>query len=447
MGELNLQTFSAQAALGGSFIALHQDTLAPFFINIANPAGLAGVKLTTFEVGGQGTFSKLSTSTNYQNKKSINFSYGSVAFPLKRFGGAAFGIMPYSSVGYKIVSTSENAVIGNITNTFEGDGGISKAFIGSGVKPFKNQYTKFIHSNYADTLIKYHKTSKYKFVKFKKQLLSEFSIGASANYLFGLINQTTKIIYPGSITFYNTKRQQSIQVNDFVFNFGAQSHFTIDSVKFGKTRRALKQKVSIGFGYFINTSSVINAKQTNLIYNYALDGFGFERPRDTILNAQSSKGSITLPLEMGLGLSVKKGEKLNVLLDFATTQWKDFKYFDSPSANFKNTFRISGGLNYVPNKLAYGSSNYIKRIHYRLGASYSDGYLDLKNTTIINYFVSAGLGLPFGIGRFDDVSMINISVQYGKMGTIKNNLLQEDYVRVLLGFTFNKRWFIKPKYD
>jgi hypothetical protein len=26
-------------------------------------------------------------------------------------------------------------------------------------------------------------------------------------------------------------------------------------------------------------------------------------------------------------------------------------------------------------------------------------------------------------------------------------LLQEDYVRVVLGFTFNKRWFIKYKYD
>jgi len=146
---------------------------------------------------------------------------------------------------------------------------------------------------------------------------------------------------------------------------------------------------------------------------------------------------------MGFGVSVKKGEKLTVLMDAATTNWSNFKYFNVPSNDFKNTYRISAGLNYVPNKLAYGSANYIKRVQYRLGVSYSDGYLDLKNTSIKNYFVSAGLGLPVGIGRFDDIAVVNISAQYGKMGTISNNLLQEEYVRLVLGFTFNKRWFIK----
>ncbi len=134
-------------------------------------------------------------------------------------------------------------------------------------------------------------------------------------------------------------------------------------------------------------------------------------------------------------------------MDAATTNWSGFKYFNSPTNDFANSFRVSAGLNYVPNKLAYGTSNYIKRIQYRLGVSYSDGYLDLKNTKISNAFVSAGLGLPVGIGRFDDIAVVNISAQYGKMGSVTNNLLQEEYVRLVLGFTFNKRWFIKYKYD
>lgn len=447
IGELNLQTFAAPAAMGGSFIAYHQDTIAPFTINAANPAGLAGIRLSIFELGGQSQFTRISSESASIKKKNTNFSYGSVGFPLKRFGGAAFGIMPYSTVGYKITSSREEANIGTMTYVFQGDGGINKAFFGAGVKPFKNTIWKFYNSAQADTLIKYNATSKYKRKKFVKQLLSELSIGATGNYLFGSINQTTDIIYPGSITYFNSKRQRSIQVNDFTFNGGLQTHFTIDSVKHHGQHRLLKQKIKIGVGAFINSPMGIHAKQSNIIYNYSLDGFGIERPKDTILNSQGNSGTIKLPLEMGIGFSIKKGEKLTVLMDAATTKWSGFKYFDTPSVDFKNSYRISAGINYVPNKLAYGSANYIKRVQYRFGISYSDGYLDLKNTAIRNYFVSAGLGLPVGIGRFDDIALINISAQYGKMGTISNNLLQEDYVRLVLGFTFNKRWFIKYKYD
>lgn len=447
LGELNLQTFATPVAMGGTFIAYHQDTIAPFFINAANPAGLAGIKLTTFELGGQANFTKISSNESSINKKNINFSYGSVGFPIKRFGGAAFGIMPYTTVGYKITSTQEYTGVGTMNYIFNGNGGVNKVFLGLGLKPFKKQTSKFYNSALADSLIKYRETSKYKRKKLIKQLVSEFSIGGTANYLFGTINQTTDVIYPGTITYFNSKRERSIQVSDFTFNGGLQTHFTIDSIKSKGQHRLLKQKIKIGFGFFVNIPSSISAKQNNIIYNYTIDGFGIERPKDTVLNSQNIAGTVKLPLEMGVGFSIKKGEKLNLLMDAATTNWSGFKYFDTPSADFKNSYRVSAGLNYIPNKLAYGSSNYIKRIQYRLGVSYSDGYLDLKNTSISNYFISAGLGLPVGIGRFDDIAIVNISAQYGKMGTVNNKLLQEDYVRLVLGFTFNKRWFIKYKYD
>ena len=447
LGELNVQTFATPVAMGGTFIAYHQDTIAPFFINAANPAGLAGIRLTTFELGGQANFTKISSSESSINKKNINFSYGSVGFPIKRIGGAAFGIMPYSTVGYKITSTQEYAGVGTMNYIFDGNGGVNKVFLGLGVNPFKKQISKFYNSALADTLIKYKEINKYKRKKLGKQLLSELSIGGTANYLFGTINQTTDVIYPGTITYFNSKRERSIQVSDFTFNGGLQTHFTIDSIKSKGQRRLLKQKIKIGFGFFINTPSSIRAKQNNIIYNYSVDGFGIARSKDTILNSQNIAGTIKLPLEMGVGFSIKKGEKLTVLMDAATTNWSGFKYFDAPSNDFKNSYRVSAGLNYIPNKLAYGSSNYIKRIQYRLGVSYTDGYLDLKNTAISNYFVSAGLGLPVGIGRFDDIAIVNISAQYGKMGTVNNKLLQEEYVRLVLGFTFNKRWFIKYKYD
>jgi hypothetical protein len=454
VGELNLQSFAAPAAMGGSFIAYQQDSIAPYYINAANPASLAGLRYTVFELGGQAQFTKISSSTTSIDKRNMNFSYGSIGFPIKRIGGAAFGVMPYSTVGYNITSKEDVAGVGEMKYIFNGDGGINKVFLGTGLKPFKKAGSRFSRSALSDSLRKNHFAAKYKRKKFGKQLLSDLSLGITANYLFGSINQTTDVIYPGSITYYNVKRQRSIHVSDFAFNAGLQTSFLIDSIRYhGKDslkrghRRSFRLPIKVGMGLFVNTPSSINAKQNNIIYNYALDGFGIERPRDTVLNSQDNKGTIKLPLEIGVGFSMKKGEKLTVLMDAAMTNWSGFKYFEAPNTDFKNSYRVSVGLNYVPNKLAYGSSNYIKRIHYRLGATYSDGYLDLKNTKISNYAVTAGLGLPVGIGRFDDVAVVNISAQYGRMGSVSNNLLQEDYLRIILGFTFNKRWFIKYKYD
>ena len=447
-GELNSQTFASQAAMGNSFIAYQQDSIAPFFINVANPAGLSGIKLTVLELGGQVQFTKISSSTSAIKKTNSNFSYGSIGFPIKKIGGAAFGIMPFSTVGYKITSIQDEPLVGgNMKYIYNGDGGLNKAFIGFGCKPFRRQEYKFQRSDFADSLVKYNKTSKYKKIKFVKQLLSNFSIGATANYVFGTINQTTNIVYPSQILYFNSKRQRSTQVNDFTFNGGIQTSFTIDSLKKKGKKTILKEKITFGTGFFINTPTSLNAKQNRIIYNYSLDGFGIERPKDTILNSQNISGAIKLPLEMGVGLSFKKGEKITVLIDGAITNWSGYKNFDDPNTEFNNSFRVSVGLNYVPNKLAFGSSNYVKRIHYRIGASYTDGYLDLKNTKIRNYSISAGLGLPVGIGRFDEIGVVNISAQYGKLGTTTNNLLQEEYVRLTLGFTFNKRWFIKYKYD
>ncbi|MBL7932056.1 MAG: hypothetical protein JNL60_09140, partial [Bacteroidia bacterium] len=103
------------------------------------------------------------------------------------------------------------------------------------------------------------------------------------------------------------------------------------------------------------------------------------------------------------------------------------------------------GINYVPEKYAAGTNAFIKKINYRLGVSYQTGYILVNNLSVSDYYVSAGVGLPVGIGRLS--SMVNISAQYGVMGTTDANSLKQNYWRINFGFTFCDRWFQKFRYD
>jgi hypothetical protein len=199
--------------------------------------------------------------------------------------------------------------------------------------------------------------------------------------------------------------------------------------------------------YIYNGATFNNSNYTltnnTFIYNYTIQQ-GNESIRDTVLFQTDKQGDITLPPEQGFGIGFKKGERLNIVADFAVTNWQDFKYLDAIN-EFKNNTRVSVGASFLPEKYAVGNLSYFRRIIYRMGASYQSGYIDIKKTLLADYSITAGIGLPVGIGRSS--SMVNISTQYGQMGTSVNNLVKDNYWRINIGFTFCDRWFQKFKYD
>jgi hypothetical protein len=106
---------------------------------------------------------------------------------------------------------------------------------------------------------------------------------------------------------------------------------------------------------------------------------------------------------------------------------------------------MAAGFNYVPEKYAAGRRAFFRRVNYRLGLSHETGFATINGNTISNSFLTAGLGIPVGVGRTS--SMVHASLQVGRMGLTGNGLIQEDYVRVHFGFTFCDRWFQKFRYD
>jgi hypothetical protein len=51
--------------------------------------------------------------------------------------------------------------------------------------------------------------------------------------------------------------------------------------------------------------------------------------------------------------------------------------------------------------------------------------------------------LPLG-GAFSNA---NVGVEFGKRGTKKASLIEENYTNLLLSLSLNDRWFIRRKYD
>ncbi|MDO9001716.1 MAG: hypothetical protein Q7W45_18250 [Bacteroidota bacterium] len=447
LGDISPTTFAHNAGMGGTYVAYKPDSIMPIFINAGNPAAYALIKLTCLEVGGTFVNSKFTGNNSSLTKWSTNFAYGSLGFPVRSNGGACFGIMPFSSVGYDLKNTVDEQGIGTVNYLYSGSGGLNKAFLGYGLMPFQNRLKNFRKKNlYIADSIKHLSATSYKIKDFGSKLLSDFSLGLNVNYLFGSIQQNSRVIYPNSLNYNNTFRESALNVGDFTGNFGAQTAITIDSVKQSGTnkRRALNEKVKFTFGYFMALNNTLKVKYDATIYNYILNGFGQEITRDTVLSNSNQKGNVTLPLEQGFGLGFKKGERINLVADFAITNWSKFNFLDNVNT-LKDNYRVGVGVNFVPEKYAAGSGAFFKKLNYRFGVSYQTGYINVNKTTISNYAITTGVGFPVGFGRMS--SMVNISAQYGQMGTTDNNLIKENYWKINFGFTFSDRWFQKFRYD
>lgn len=454
LGDINPSTFAHNAGMGGAYIALKPDSGVArngqpqaMFINTGNPAAYPYIKYSTLEVGGTYINSKFTGNNSSLNKWSTNFAYAALGFPIRNNGGACFGIMPYSNVGYDLKNTEDEAGIGSVNYLYSGTGGLNKVFAGYGIAPFQNRLVNFRKKHlYIDDSLKHLSKGSYKARDFGSKLLSDLSLGFNVNYIFGSIEQTSRVVYPNSLNYNNTYRENTLNLGAFTGNFGVQTAITIDSVKQKGTtkRRQLAQKVKFTFGYFMALNNTFKANYDATVYNYILNGFGDEILRDTVLYKANQKGNITLPLEQGFGFGYKKGERINLCADFALTNWSQFVFLDNPSS-LKDNYRVALGLNFVPEKFAAGNGAFFRKLNYRFGVNYQTGYISVKNTVVSSYAVSAGVGFPVGIGRLS--SMVNVSAQYGQMGSTGNNLIKENYWKINFGFTFSDRWFQKFRYD
>lgn len=439
IGEINAKGFASNFAMGGTYIAVQNDSTPNHFINSGNPASYANTFLTTVEVGANVNVLTQKTATAKESLLSGSIGYVSVAIPVKKWWGSCIGLRPYSVVGYNI-NASQTVDTVTINNGYQGKGGLNQAYFGNGFKPLYFLPDKFLKSKKYKRLSEEKKDSVINKILKRRQAWQGLFIGANLSYLFGSITNTETSVFPSGLNAFNTSINSTTYLDKLSFDYGLQYSYTFDSLN----GRDLKDNFTILFGATFSAKTNLNARIDSLTYNYFTSPYGQNIVQDTIVNSGNTKSKIALPLSFGFGLGFRKGEKWLVAADYAFQNWSSYTAFGQ-SQGFKNSMRISLGGQYIPNS---ESNNYFKRISYRFGVRYAQTMIVIQDYQITEQAISFGLGLPAGNVRLtQSFSMINIGAEVGTLGTTADGLVQELFFKINIGGTINDKWFVKRKID
>lgn len=241
-----------------------------------------------------------------------------------------------------------------------------------------------------------------------------FSIGANIGYMFGSVTHNQQVAYSSSDA-YSTTNIQKVRVSDMKFDLGIQY-----TQPFGKDK-------SLTLGAVYSPKMKVNGTS----YNYTIVGSS-ENQGDTIRGQK-----FDMPNSYGAGFTFVKKDKYMFGADVLYQQWKDTRFFDNSEA-FNNRFRVGFGGEYTPDAMA---RNIFKRMKYRAGAYVNNSYVKIDNSGYDEYGASIGFGIPM----LDNRSVVNLVFEYVKIKPEISKLIDEQYFKFTVNYTFNERWFYKQK--
>lgn len=378
-GQVENYGSGTNRALGGTGIAFKSDN----YLNNMNPASYSGIDSLSFifELGMFGKYTKYITKNESETKFDANLSYLALGFRICKWWATSLGVASYSSVGYKI--NSSHTVEGDLSiyqKTFEGSGGITQLYFGNSVRPFKN-----------------------------------LSLGINISYFLGSITHTETGGTTDDYVAYTIIK--NIKIHSVYFDYGAQ--YTIEYNKWKYTLGAI-------FG---------NSKELDMTSNMYISN------ADNTLELETEDSKFIIPSKYGFGLAVEKGYRFKAGFDYERRNWEEIKEYSSSLLRTRDSERFSIGIEYFPYKKR--SDRGLKKVRYRLGASYTRKYLIIKNEGVNSKTINFGFGIPIKRER----SMINIAFELGSLGTTKSGLIKENYGVLHLNFTMHDLWFQKHKLD
>jgi hypothetical protein len=245
-------------------------------------------------------------------------------------------------------------------------------------------------------------------------------------YMFGSITRSRGITFPDSVEMKNTYARASIRPRDIYGEIGFQYKTNITKNLFMVVGGVFAPQVEI------------NSKASSLVTTYFGDINSAQLFYDTINISLDEKGSFTLPIRIGTGVTLGKEGKWIGGADFLWQNWEKYKYYGQ-SDSLLNRWNIAVGGEYIPNAR---STSYLDRVAYRAGVHFGKTPLNLQGNHIQEVGLSFGVGLPIKKSK----SMVNLSASFGRTGTTLHGLIQENFFRFTIGVNVFENWFFKSKY-
>ena len=359
-------------------------------INLQNPASYANLRWTAFTLGVGSNYTKQKTNTGSGLTKKTTLDYLSLGIPMKKFG-AAFGLIPFSSVGYRIQNNAIDETQNN--KRFNGWGGVNRVFLGFGYK-----------------------------------ILPNLNVGINAYYNFGKI-QTNSLEFIPYVPI-GSRELNVATLSGVNYNIGMMY------------KAKINQKLSFFSSLYYTPSSTLKSENTRNISTVNFNS-NFDIQVVDTLAIQITKRDLKLPQKLSFGAGVGDSKKwlLGAEISLQDVGKLANNYNTSENVAYDKYQKYSIGGFYTPNPNPF--SSYYKRITYRAGFKYEKTGLIINSQSINDVGMTFGMGLPI-IGS---LSNVNVGLEYGKKGTTAANLIQENYFVLNFSFSLNDKWFVKRKFN
>ncbi len=388
VGDVQATSTVENQMMGG--LSVYADSI---HVNLVNPAAYSKLGYTTYTAGISRKEYSFESNVSKESSSISNLDYLSLGFNLGKGWGMGFGITPYSSVGYNFQSERTTADQGVVSESFEGEGGLNRAYVSMGYELFKN-----------------------------------FSLGVTTNFNFG--NQNTNSFQAIENVQLGSFNKIESRIRGFDFNFGASYSPSLNG-----GHRLFASVV-------VNTQANLVSENKRTIGSYSTSNGLDVEVIEVDLEAQGlARTGVQIPTTATFGLGYGQDRKWFLGAEYSFQELSTFVNELSPAENlvYENaaTFRLGGY--YIPDYASFTS--YMQRVVYRAGAKVSNSGMVVDGKEINDFGITFGMGLPLG----RTLSNINLGFELGKRGTKYGDLVEESYFKVNVGLSFNDRWFAKRK--
>lgn len=399
IGDISQEGTAFNKSMGGVGLATRNRR----FINYLNPAAVTARDSLSFmaDFGLQQSNKVYRQGDLRSAHNTFNIYNFVMSFPIYRSSAFMVGITPFSDVGYDFssIETDPNIIgqTGNISYDSYGTGSVYQVFAGAGVTFWKR-----------------------------------LSIGAEAIYYFGNIDKVTNMDYSNS-SYRSVNSGSDLMVRGTTGKFGLQYEQKLGG----------DVSMIIGATYRMSTS----LKGMALNYRYANQ----DSVTDTLKYQENDlrKAGLKFADELGVGISVKGGEKWTAEFNYLRSDWRN-SGFDSANGfsvksdteTFSSTVSQSfrAGFEIVPNRndIRY----YLRKCAYRAGVYYDQSYYKLNGNNVNSMGITLGVTLPV----FRLYNGLTLGVDLGQRSSTRNNMIRERYATFVVGFNIHDIWFQKVQY-